>query len=151
MAALAKLPSMKKLQSGGKLDGMITAGLSSQICDGASAILVCNEEGLKKLGVRPKAKIVALSVVGSDPVIMLEGPVPATGAALKKAGLKPSDIDVVEVNEAFGPVPLAVAKAHFGGSLDKINVNGGAMALGHPLGCTGVKLMATLVNELERQ
>merc|ERR1719321_1375152 len=130
---------------------MITPATSSQICDGAAALLVCNEEGLKKLGVSPMAKIKALSVVGSDPVIMLEGPVPATGAALQKAGLKASDMDVVEVNEAFAPVPLAVAKAHFCGSLDKINVNGGAMALGHPLGCTGVKLMATLVNELEKR
>lgn len=132
-------------------NGIVTPATSSQICDGASAILICNENGLKALGLQPKAKIVALTVVGSDPVIMLEGPVPATGAALQKAGLKPSQIDVVEVNEAFAPVPLAVAKAHFGGSLDKINVNGGAMALGHPLGSTGTKLMATLVHELERR
>merc|ERR1719389_693498 len=82
---------------------------------------------------------------------MLEGPVPATGAALKKAGLKSADIDLVEVNEAFAPVPLAVAKVHFDGSLDKINVNGGAMALGHPLGGTGVKLMTTLLHELEKR
>merc|ERR1711937_224901 len=88
---------------------------------------------------------------GSDPIIMLEGPVPATGAALEKAGLRPSDIDLIEINEAFAPVPLAVAKTHFGGSLDKINVNGGAMALGHPLGGTGVKLMTTLVHELEKR
>eukprot|EP00931_Biecheleriopsis_adriatica_P024778 TRINITY_DN15350_c0_g1_i1.p1 TRINITY_DN15350_c0_g1~~TRINITY_DN15350_c0_g1_i1.p1 ORF type:complete len:412 (+),score=118.02 TRINITY_DN15350_c0_g1_i1:90-1325(+) len=132
-------------------NGMITPATSSQICDGASAILVCNENGLKALGVKPMAKIVALSVVGSDPVIMLEGPVPATAAALKKSGLKPEQIDVIEVNEAFAPVPLAVAKAHFGGSLEKLNVNGGAMALGHPLGSTGTKLMATLVHTLERQ
>jgi acetyl-CoA acetyltransferase family protein len=132
-------------------NGVITPATSSQICDGAAAILVCNDAGLKKLGVTPKAKITALVVVGSDPIIMLEGPVPATGAALKKAGLKPEDIDLIEVNEAFAPVPLAVAKTHFNGSLDKINVNGGAMALGHPLGCTGAKLMATLVNELEKR
>mmetsp|Transcript_13247 Transcript_13247/g.34414 ORF Transcript_13247/g.34414 Transcript_13247/m.34414 type:complete len:420 (-) Transcript_13247:47-1306(-) len=132
-------------------NGRITPATSSQICDGAAAILVCNENGLKRLGLRPLAKIIGMAVVGSDPVIMLEGPVPATGAALKKAGLKPEDIDVVEVNEAFAPVPLAVAKTFFGGSLDKINVNGGAMALGHPLGSTGVKLMATLVHELERR
>merc|ERR1711957_232784 len=81
----------------------------------------------------------------------LEGPVPATGAALEKAGLKPEQIDVVEVNEAFAPVPVAVAKTFFGGSLDKINVNGGAMALGHPLGATGCKLMTTLVHELEKR
>jgi len=131
--------------------GVVTPGTASQICDGAAAILVCNENGLKKLGLRPKAKITALSVVGADPVIMLEGPVPATGDALTRAGLKMEDIDVVEVNEAFAPVPLAVAKTFTGGSLEKINVNGGAMALGHPLGGTGVKLMATLVHELERR
>merc|ERR1712137_1338847 len=132
-------------------NGSLTPASSSQICDGASAILVCNEEGLKKLGVRPKARIVALAVVGSDPVIMLEGPVPATGAALKKAGLQAADIDVVEVNEAFAPVPLAVSKVHFGGSVENFNVNGGAMALGHPLGCTGVKLMTTLTHELSKR
>merc|ERR1719198_1979961 len=130
---------------------MISPATSSQICDGAAAVLVCNEHGLKKLGVQPKAKIVALSVVGADPVIMLEGPVPATGAALEKAGLKPKQIDVIEVNEAFAPVPIAVAKTFFSGSLEKINVNGGAMALGHPLGGTGVKLMTTLVHELEKR
>merc|ERR1719174_502092 len=140
----AKLKPMYK-------NGMITPATSSQICDGASAILVCNEAGLEKLGVQPLAKITALAVVGSDPVIMLEGPVPATGAVLKRAGLKPSDIDLIEVNEAFAPVPLAVAKTFLDGSLEKINVNGGAMALGHPLGGTGCKLMATLVHELEKR
>merc|ERR1712070_1188326 len=132
-------------------NGIITAATSSQICDGAAAVMVCNEDGLKKLGIRPKAKIAALSVVGADPLIMLEGPVPATGAALKKTGIKPEEIDVIEVNEAFAPVPIAVAKTFFGGSLEKINVNGGAMALGHPLGGTGVKLMATLLHELEKR
>merc|ERR1712072_222562 len=102
-------------------------------------------------GVKPLAKITALSVVGSDPVIMLEGPVPATGAALKKAGLSAADLDVIEVNEAFAPVPIAVAKTFLNGSLDKVNVNGGAMALGHPLGGTGCKLMTTLVHELEKR
>lgn len=132
-------------------DGIITPATSSQICDGAAAIMVCNEDGLKKLGLTPKCKVVALAVVGSDPIIMLEGPVPATGAALKKSGIKPEEIDVIEVNEAFAPVPIAVAKTFFGGSLEKINVNGGAMALGHPLGGTGVKLMTTLVHELEKR
>jgi len=141
---VSKLKAMYK-------NGLITPASSSQIADGAAAVMICNENGLKKLGLKPRAKINAMSVVGSDPVIMLEGPVPATGAVLKRAGLKPSDIDLIEVNEAFAPVPLAVAKAHFGGSLEKINVNGGAMALGHPLGCTGVKLMTTLVNELEKR
>lgn len=142
-----KLAALKPMFKNGK----VTPATSSQICDGASALLICNENGLKSLGIQPRAKITALSVVGSDPVIMLEGPVPATGDALKKAGLKAEDIDLVEVNEAFAPVPLAVAKAHFGGSLDKINVNGGAMALGHPLGSTGTKLMATLVHELDKK
>lgn len=142
--SLAKLKPMFQ-------NGVMTPATSSQICDGAAAIMVCNENGLKKLGLKPRAKIVALSVVGADPVIMLEGPVAATGAALARAGIKASDIDVAEVNEAFAPVPLAVAKAHFGGSLDKINVNGGAMALGHPLGATGCKLAATLVHELEKR
>jgi len=132
-------------------NGMITAATSSQICDGAAAVMVCSESGLQKLGLKPLAKVTALSVVGADPVVMLEGPVPATHDVLKRAGLKAADIDVVEVNEAFAPVPLAVSKVHFGNSVDKINVNGGAMALGHPLGCTGVKLMTTLVHELERR
>ena len=142
-----KVAALKPMFKG----GVLTPATSSQIADGAAAILICNEEGLKKLGLKPRAKITAMSVVGSDPTIMLEGPVPATGHVLKRAGLTPEDISVVEVNEAFAPVPLAVAKTFFGGSLDKFNVNGGAMALGHPLGCTGVKLMTTLVNELERQ
>lgn len=132
-------------------NGIVHPGVASQIADGAAAVMICNENGLKKLGLRPLAKIIALAVVGSDPVIMLEGPVPATADALRRAGLKIEDIDVIEVNEAFAPVPIAVAKAFTGGSLEKINVNGGAMALGHPLGCTGCKLMATLVHELERQ
>jgi len=132
-------------------NGIVTPASASQICDGASAILVCNEQGLKKLGLRPKAKIVSLAVVGADPVIMLEGPVPATAEALRRSGLKAEDMDLLEVNEAFAPVPLAVAKTFTGGSLEKINVNGGAMALGHPLGGTGVKLMTTLVHELEKR
>lgn len=144
MEGVAKLKPMAK-------NGIITPATSSQICDGAAALMVCNEVGLKKLGVQPLARIVALSVVGHDPVIMLEGPVPATADVLKRAGLKAEDIDVVEVNEAFAPVPIAVANTHFGGSLEKFNVNGGAMALGHPLGCTGVKLMTTLTHELSRR
>jgi len=132
-------------------NGKVTPATSSQICDGAAAVMVCNEQGLKKLGVAPRARIVALSVVGADPVVMLEGPVPATADALKRSGLKIDDIDLIEVNEAFAPVPLAVAKTFTGGSLEKINVNGGAMALGHPLGGTGCKLMATLVHELEKR
>mmetsp|Transcript_369 Transcript_369/g.532 ORF Transcript_369/g.532 Transcript_369/m.532 type:complete len:416 (-) Transcript_369:86-1333(-) len=146
-SSLEKVSQLKPMYK----NGMLTPATSSQICDGAAAIMVCNENGLKKLGIKPRAKITALAVVGSDPVIMLEGPVPATGAALSKAGLKAADIDLLEVNEAFAPVPIAVAKTYLGGSLDKVNVNGGAMALGHPLGGTGVKLMTTLVHELDRR
>jgi acetyl-CoA acetyltransferase len=112
-------------------------------------MLICNENGLRKLGIRPRAKITHLALAGTDPIVMLRGPIPATQNVLKKAGLKLSDIDVYEVNEAFASVPLAWAKA-FNADMSKLNVNGGAIALGHPLGCTGVKLMTTLLNTLER-
>jgi len=128
----------------------ITAATSCQITDGASAVLICNERGLKKLGLRPRAKIIALAVVGSDPEEMLGGPIPATQAVLKKANMTIDQIDLYEVNEAFASVPLAWAKA-VGADPGKLNVNGGALALGHPIGATGVKLMATLLNELERR
>ena len=131
-------------------DGVITAGTASQISDGSAAIMVANEEAVKKFDLPVRAKIHSLAVVGSDPVIMLEGPIPATQKVLEKAGLGIEDIDLYEVNEAFGSVPLAWAKA-VGAGLDKLNVNGGAQALGHPLGGTGAKLMTTLVHELERQ
>jgi len=147
LASLAKLPVLKKDPED---QGRITAGTSSQICDGASAVLVCNENGLKKLGLRPRAKIISLALTGSDPVVMLYGPIPATQNALKKAGLTINDIDLYEVNEAFASVPLAWLK-ETGADIDKLNVNGGAMALGHPLGGTGTKLVATLLNELERR
>jgi acetyl-CoA C-acetyltransferase len=140
---LAKLNTMHP-------QGFHTPGTSSQICDGASMMLVCNEEGLKKLGVKPLAKVVSLAVCGDDPVIMLNGPVPATEKALKQAKMKLSDIDLYEVNEAFASVPLGWAKA-LGADLNKLNVNGGAMALGHPIGGTGTKLMTTLVHELCRR
>jgi len=132
-------------------NGVVTPASSSQVCDGASAVLICNERGLQKLGLRAKARVVAMAVVGDDPVVMLEGPVPATAEALRRAGVRPEQLDVVEVNEAFAPVPLAWAKNFTGGSLERVNVNGGAMALGHPLGGTGCKLMTTLVHELERR
>jgi acetyl-CoA C-acetyltransferase len=131
-------------------DGVITAASSSQICDGASGVMIVNEDGLKKLGVKPLAKIVHLSVMGHDPVIMLEAPIPAVKRALDKAGLSVDDIDVFEVNEAFGSVPVAFAK-ELGVDEEKLNVNGGAIALGHPLGGSGTKLMATLVNALHRK
>ncbi|MCG8415992.1 MAG: acetyl-CoA C-acyltransferase [Pseudomonadales bacterium] len=131
-------------------DGVITAGTASQISDGSAAIMVANEDAVKKYNLPVRAKIHSLAVVGSDPVIMLEGPIPATEKVLDKAGLSIEDIDLYEVNEAFGSVPLAWAKA-VGADMDKLNVNGGAQALGHPLGGTGAKLMTTLVHELERQ
>lgn len=146
IAAAQKLGPLKK----GDNPGRITAATSSQICDGASAVLICNEAGLKKLGLKPRAKIVTLALAGSDPVIMLYGPVPASKNALAKAGLTINDMDLYEVNEAFASVPLAWLK-ELGGDITKLNVNGGAMALGHPLGGTGTKLMTTLVNELEKQ
>jgi len=131
-------------------NGIMTPATSSQICDGASALLICNENGLKRLGLRPRARIHSLALAATDPVIMLEGPVPASKAALAKGCLKIEDIDLYEVNEAFATVPLAWCKA-LGADLQKLNVNGGAMALGHPLGGTGAKLMTTLLHELERR
>jgi len=113
-------------------------------------VLVCNETGLKKLGLKPRARVVTLALAGSNPHLMLYGPVPATKNALRQANLKISDIDLYEVNEAFASVPLAWMK-EVGADFSKLNVNGGAMALGHPLGGTGTKLIATLVNELERR
>lgn len=131
-------------------EGVITAGTASQISDGSAAIMVANEQAVKQFNLPVRAKIHSLAVVGSDPVIMLEGPIPATEKVLEKAGLSIDDIDLYEVNEAFGSVPLAWARA-VGADLDKLNVNGGAQALGHPLGGTGAKLMTTLVHELERR
>ncbi|MAT93242.1 MAG: acetyl-CoA C-acyltransferase [Halioglobus sp.] len=144
-ATLDAIAGLQPLQE----DGVLTAANASQICDGAAAVMVVNGQTCKRLGLKPLARIVALSVVGSDPVIMLEGPIPATRKVLENAGLGLDDIDLFEVNEAFGSVPLAWAKA-LGADLGKLNVNGGAQALGHPLGGTGAKLMATLVHELHR-
>lgn len=130
--------------------GVITAGSASQISDGSAAIMVANEDAVKKYGLKPRARFHSLAVVGSDPVIMLEGPIPATQKVLERVGLSIDDIDLYEVNEAFGSVPLAWAKG-VGADLNKLNVNGGAQANGHPLGCTGAKLMTTLLHELERR
>ncbi|MEC9085609.1 MAG: acetyl-CoA C-acyltransferase [Pseudomonadota bacterium] len=145
-ANLEGMQSLNALREG----GVITAGTASQISDGAAAIMVANEEAVSKFDLPVRAKIHSLAVVGSDPVIMLEGPIPATEKVLKKAGLSIDDIDLYEVNEAFGSVPLAWAKA-LNADPDKLNVNGGAQSLGHPLGGTGAKLMTTLVHELERR
>jgi acetyl-CoA C-acetyltransferase len=128
-------------------NGCLTAATSSQICDGASAVMVVNEDGLKALGVEPLARIHHMTVVGGDPVIMLEAPIPGTLKALEKTGLKIDDIDLFEVNEAFASVPVAWLQ-QTGAAADRLNVHGGAIALGHPLGGSGTKLMTTLVNAL---
>ncbi len=129
-------------------DGVITAGSSSQISDGAAAVLIMSRGKAEELGLRPRAAIVAHDIVGSDPTLMLTGPIEGTRRALKKAGLTMSDIDRVEINEAFAPVVLAWQKEH-DADLSKVNVNGGAIALGHPLGASGARLMNTLLHELE--
>jgi acetyl-CoA C-acetyltransferase len=125
-------------------DGRLSAASASQICDGASGVLVVNERGLKALGVEPMARIHHMTVIGHDPVIMLEAPIPATRRALDKAGMTIGDIDLFEVNEAFASVPLAWLK-ETGADPERLNVNGGAIALGHPLGASGTKLMTTLL------
>ncbi|WP_418320986.1 acetyl-CoA C-acetyltransferase [Piscinibacter sakaiensis] len=144
--SLQAIASVKLLTEG----GTISAANASQICDGASGVVVVNERGLKTLGVEPLARIVHLSVIGHDPVIMLEAPLPATLAALKKAGMSVDDIDLFEVNEAFASVPLAWLQAT-GADPERLNVNGGAIALGHPLGASGTRLMATLVSALRQR
>jgi acetyl-CoA C-acetyltransferase len=143
-ASLEAIAGVKLLSEGGR----ISAASASQICDGASGVLVVNERGLKKLGVKPLARIHHMSVMGHDPVIMLEAPIPATQRALDKAGLKISDIDLYEVNEAFAPVPLAWLQV-LDADPARLNVNGGAIALGHPLGASGTKLMTTLLYALQ--
>ena len=128
-------------------DGMITAGNASQVCDGASGVLVVSEQALKLHGLKPLARIDNLTVTAGDPVIMLQEPIPATRRALERSGRKLDEIDLYEVNEAFAPVPLAWLK-EIGADPDRLNVNGGAIALGHPLGASGTKLMATLIHAL---
>jgi len=145
-ASLEGIQGVKLLVEGGAL----TAATSSQICDGASAVMVVNEKGLKDLGVDPIARIHHLTVTGGDPVIMLEAPIPATKVALDKAGMKIDDIDLFEVNEAFASVPVAWLK-ETGADPARLNVNGGAISLGHPLGGSGTKLMTTLLHSLKKQ
>jgi acetyl-CoA acyltransferase len=130
-------------------DGVVTAGNSSQITDGAAALLITSPERAKEFGWEPKARFVSFSLAGTNPVMMLEGPIPATEKALGKAGLAITDIDLFEVNEAFAAV-IGAWLADTGADWDKTNVNGGAIALGHPLGASGARLMTTLVHELER-
>ncbi|MEE2731767.1 MAG: acetyl-CoA C-acyltransferase [Pseudomonadota bacterium] len=145
-ASLEAIRELDPLQEG----GLITAASASQICDGAAATLIVSERALKQYGFTPLAKIHDMAVVGSDPTMVLEGPIPATQKILQRSGLKIEDIALYEVNEAFGSVPLAWKNA-IGADLDRLNVNGGAQALGHPLGATGAKLMATLAYELIRR
>ena len=144
------LEKLAALQPSFKPDGVITAGNSSQISDGAAAVLLMTPEKAAELGLRPRARLVAQKVVGVDPVMMLTGPIPATQQVLAKAGLKLDDIDLFEVNEAFAPVVLAW-KRELQPDMERVNVNGGAIALGHPLGCSGARLMTTLLHELERR
>lgn len=145
-SSVEKLASLKPAF---KEDGKITAGNASQISDGAAAILLMSREKAEELGLKPKFKVLARTVVGSDPTLMLTGPIPATEKVLKKAGLTINDIDVFEVNEAFASVPMAWLK-ETGADPDKLNPNGGAIALGHPLGASGARLMVTMMHELER-
>jgi acetyl-CoA acyltransferase len=141
--------SLSKLKPAFKPDGVVTAGNSSQITDGASAVLIMSEEKAAALGLTPRARFHSFALAGDDPQIMLTAPIPATARILERSKLSMDDIDLVEINEAFAPVVLAWAKEHHA-DLAKVNVNGGAIALGHPLGASGTKLMATLLNELER-
>ena len=145
-ASIEALAGLKTVTEG----GVITAGNASQITDGASAIMVCNDAGLKKITSDPRALIKTITVVGDDPVFMLTGPIPASKLALKNANLTINDMDLYEVNEAFAPVPLAWS-IELEADQSKLNVNGGAIALGHPLGATGTKLMTTMLHELERR
>ncbi|MCU1375371.1 MAG: acetyl-CoA acetyltransferase [Actinomycetia bacterium] len=143
--SLEKMAGLRTLIEGGRL----TAAVSSQISDASAAMLIVSEQGLKTHDLTPRARIHHLSVRGDDPIFMLSAPIPATAYAFQKSGMSVEDIDLVEINEAFASVVLAWQK-ETGFDLDKVNVNGGAIALGHPLGATGVRLMTTLLNELER-
>jgi acetyl-CoA acetyltransferase family protein len=148
--SLEKLGSLKPAF---KTDGVITAGNSSQISDGSAAVLIMSEEKAAELGLRPRARFVSFALAGVDPVLMLTGPIPATRRALDKAGLTVDDIDLFEINEAFSSVVAAWRREMPGDDAaiwERTNVNGGAIALGHPLGCSGAKLLTTLVHELER-
>ena len=151
MDETARNTSMEKMAELAPLTegGTITAGVSSQTCDGASAMLLVSEDALKRYKLTPRARVHHMSVRAEDPIWMLTAPIPATAYAMKKSGMKLEDIDLVEINEAFASVPMAWLQ-ETGYPHEKTNVNGGAIALGHPLGATGTKLMTTLLHELER-
>ncbi len=143
--SLEKMAKLQPLEEGGRL----TAAVSSQLSDGASCLLVASERAVKQHGLTPRARVHHISVRGADPIFMLTAPIPATRYALEKTGMKLDEIDLIEINEAFASVVLAWQK-ETGADLERVNVNGGAIALGHPIGCTGTRLMTTLLNELER-
>jgi acetyl-CoA acetyltransferase family protein len=145
----SSLETLGKLKPAFKADGVVTAANSSQITDGAAAVLIMSEEKANSLGLVPRARFHAFALAGVDPVMMLTGPIPATTKVLERGKLTLDDIDLVEINEAFAPVVLAWQQEHHP-DMSRVNVNGGAIALGHPLGCSGARLMATLLNELER-
>jgi acetyl-CoA acyltransferase len=141
---------LAKLKTSFRPEGRVTAGNASQISDGAAAVLLMSENAAQRLGVKPRARICALTTVGSDPTLMLTGPIAATQRVLQRAGLTKEDIDLYEVNEAFACVPL-IWMRELGISSERLNVNGGAIALGHPLGASGARIMTTLLHELERR
>src|SRR5207342_797127 len=140
-----KIRSLKPLVEGGR----VTAAVSSQISDASAAMLIASGQAVKDHGLTPRARIHHLSVRGADPIFMLSAPIPATAYALEKSGMTLDQMDLVEINEAFASVVLAWEREHHP-DMEKVNVNGGAIALGHPLGCSGARLMTTLLNELER-
>ena len=143
------LEALSQLKTVFKEDGKVTAGNSSQVSDGAAAVLLMTREKADALGLKPRARIVDQTTVGVDPVIMLTGPIPATQRILERNGMKIGDIDLIEVNEAFASV-VAAWRRELDPDMDRVNVNGGAIALGHPLGSTGARLITTLLHELER-
>jgi acetyl-CoA acyltransferase len=143
------LEKLAELKPAFKEDGKITAGNSSQISDGAAAVLLMTREKADALGLKPRARIVDQTTVGVDPVIMLTGPIPATRKLLDRNGMKIDDIDLIEINEAFASV-VAAWRRELDPDMDRVNVNGGAIAIGHPLGSTGARLLTTLLHEMER-
>jgi acetyl-CoA acetyltransferase family protein len=145
----SSMETLANLKPAFKPDGKVTAANSSQITDGAAALLIMSEDKAKELGLTPRARFHSFALAGVDPIMMLTGPIPATSKVLERAGMTMDQIDLTEINEAFASVVLAWEKEHHP-DMDKVNVNGGAIALGHPLGCSGARLMTTLLNELER-
>jgi acetyl-CoA acyltransferase len=145
----SSMETLAKLKPAFKPDGVVTAANSSQITDGSAALLVMSEEKANELGLTPRARFHTFALAGVDPVMMLTGPIPATTKVLERAGMKIDEMDLIEINEAFAPVVLSWEKEHHP-DMTKVNVNGGAIALGHPLGASGARLMVTLLNELER-